>query len=49
MGETIKVFVNGKEKIWPLDEYLDYKARQYGFDSYEDMQKAGYNLNIERK
>lgn len=28
----------------PKEDYLDIKAMQYGFESYEDMIKAGYNF-----
>lgn len=30
----------------PLEDYLDIRAIQYGFDSYEDMRKQGYSIDI---
>ena len=30
----------------PLEDYLDIRAMQYGFDSYEDMRKQGYSIDI---
>lgn len=45
----IDVFVNGRLRRWPLIEYLDYKASQYGFDDYDDMRRHGYHLHIEPK
>lgn len=30
----------------PLSDYLDIKAMNYGFDSYKDMRKAGYCIDI---
>lgn len=31
----------------PLNDYLDIIAMQSGFDSYEEMQEAGYHVNEE--
>ena len=28
----------------PKEDFLDIKAMQYGFDSYEDMIKSGYDF-----
>lgn len=30
----------------PVEDYLDIKAMQYGFDDYEDMQKNGLHIEI---
>lgn len=46
INEYITVSVNGKKEQWPKDEYLDYKAAQYGFDDYDDMLKHGYYLEV---
>ena len=43
MGKFVKVN-NGK--LIPLEDYLDIKARQYGFDDYEDLRKNGMSLEI---
>ena len=30
----------------PKEDYLDIMAMQYGFESYEDLKKAGYKINV---
>ena len=40
----VEVIVNGKLQTWPKREYLDYKARLYGFDDYDDLKNQGYSL-----
>jgi hypothetical protein len=30
----------------PIGDYLDIRAMQYGFDSYEDLRKQGYSIDI---
>lgn len=30
----------------PKEDYLDIMAMQYGFESYEDLKKAGYEINV---
>jgi hypothetical protein len=30
----------------PIGDYLDIKAMQYGFDSYEDLVEQGYSIDI---
>lgn len=30
----------------PLEDYLDIKAGNYGFDSYDDMLAAGYKITV---
>ena len=39
--EEIVVLVNGREEKWPKQEYLDYKAWQYGFEDYDDLKNQG--------
>lgn len=31
-----------------VEDYLEIQAMQYGFDSYEDMKKQGYNIDIDK-
>lgn len=33
----------------PLEDYLDIKARQYGFDDYEDMKTNEYYIDIPKE
>ena len=44
--EEIVVLVNGREEKWPKQEYLDYKAWQYGFEDYEDLKNRGFSLDL---
>lgn len=30
----------------PIEDYLEIRAMQYGFDSYEDLVKQGYSIDI---
>lgn len=32
----------------PLEDYLDIRARQYGFEDYEELERAGYTLEIKQ-
>mgnify|MGYP003299671698 FL=1 len=32
----------------PIEDYLDIKAIQCGFDSYEDMKEQGYRIDIDK-
>lgn len=32
----------------PIEDYLEIQAIQSGFDSYEDMKKQGYSINIDK-
>ena len=32
----------------PVEDYLDIQAMQSGFDSYEDMKKQGYSIDIDK-
>lgn len=36
----------GKSYLMPLEDYLEEKSYRYGFDSYEDLRKAGYNIDF---
>lgn len=31
----------------PLEDYLDIESSRYGFDSYEDLVKAGYHIDVD--
>jgi len=31
----------------PVEDYLDIHAMQCGFDSYEDLKKQGYSIDID--
>lgn len=34
----------------PLEDYLDIKAQQFGFDDYEDLKNQGFHIDVpERK
>lgn len=30
----------------PLQDYLDIRALEYGFDSYKELEKAGFSIKI---
>lgn len=30
----------------PIEDYLDIKAGQFGFDSYEELKAEGYDIQI---
>lgn len=30
----------------PMEEYLDIKARSYGFDDYEELKAHGYHIEV---
>lgn len=32
--------------LMPLEDYLDRRAYQYGFDDYESLKAAGYSIDI---
>lgn len=36
----------GKPFLMPLEDYLEETSYRYGFDSYEDLRKAGYNIEF---
>ena len=33
----------------PVEDYLDIKAMQYGFEDYEDMKKHGLYIDLEKE
>ncbi len=37
---------NGKSFLMPLEDYLENEADRYGFNSYKDLKKAGYNIDF---
>lgn len=41
-------YVNTNIGLMPLEDYLETKAIQYGFDSYEDMRAQGYKIDVEQ-
>jgi hypothetical protein len=43
MGNTVKTNMG---EI-PIEDYRDIKARQFGFEDYEDMYAQGYRLSEE--
>ena len=43
-GETVKTNIG---EI-PVEDYMDIKAQQFGFEDYEDMYKQGYRLDNEK-
>ena len=41
-------YVNTNIGLMPVEDYLEAKAIQYGFESYEDMRAQGYKIDIEQ-
>lgn len=41
-------YINTNIGLMPLEDYLETKAIQYGFDSYEDMTKQGYKIDVQQ-
>ncbi len=41
-------YVNTNIGLMPLEDYLETKAIQCGFDSYEDMVKQGYKIDVQQ-
>ena len=39
-------FVKTNQGLVPLEDFLDIKADQLGYDSYEEMQEDGYCLTL---
>ena len=31
----------------PIEDYLDIEASKYGFNSYDDLVKAGYHIDVD--
>lgn len=42
----VKAYMGNRLTIIPLEEYLDIKAMQNGFDDYQSMLDEGYRINI---
>lgn len=45
MGNTVKTNIGEM----PIEDYRDIKARQLGFEDYEDMYAQGYRLAEENE
>jgi hypothetical protein len=41
-------YINTNIGLMPLEDYLETKAVQYGFESYEDMRAQGYKIDVEQ-
>lgn len=41
-------YVNTNVGLMPVEDYLEIKAVQYGFESYEDMKAQGYKIDVEQ-
>ena len=39
-------YVKTNMGLIPLEDYLDIRARQYGFDSYKDLKEEGLSLDV---
>lgn len=48
MSESTEKMVKTNMGAMPLEDYLDIVASQYGFDSYEEMQAEGYQIDTSR-
>ena len=35
--------------VIPIEDYLEIKAMQYGFDNYEEMRNEGYTIILEEE
>ena len=46
MDKYVKVSMGGRDRIIPLEDYLDIQASQNGFDNYESMKKEGYSIYV---
>lgn len=42
----VEVYYGKRRCLMPLDDYFDRRAYDYGFDSYEDLKKAGYSIDM---
>lgn len=45
----ISVYMNGKKLSIPVQDYLEIKAQEHGFDSYAEMVKAGYHIELPKQ
>ena len=46
---NVDIWINEKKYCIPLEDYLDIKAIQYGFDDYEDLCNCGFRVDFEIK
>ena len=46
MKKYVKISMGGRNRIIPLEDYLDIHAAQNGFDDYENMKKLGYSIHV---
>lgn len=44
--QTVDRMINTNMGHIPLEDYLEIVASQYGYDSYEDLKKDGYIIEI---
>lgn len=42
----IKIYSGDKEKIIPIEDYLDIRAMQSGFDDYKNLTDNGMSIEI---
>ena len=47
--DEISVYMNGRKLSIPVRDYLEIKAQEYGYDSYAEMKKAGYHIELPRQ
>lgn len=40
-------YVKTNMGLIPLEDYLDIKAGEYGFDSYEQLRGCGYHIDVD--
>lgn len=39
-------YVKTTRGLMPLDDYLEIRAMQHGFNSYEELKEEGYSIEI---
>lgn len=39
-------YVKTNMGLIPLEDYLDIRAASFGYDSYEELEKAGYMISV---
>ena len=44
--DNMAKYVKTNMGLIPLEDYLDIRARQYGFDSYKDLKEEGLSLDV---
>ena len=45
-SDNMAKYVKTNMGLIPLEDYLDIRARQYGFDSYKDLKEEGLSLDV---